>query len=74
MNDLRPFGPRPADSPLQACYLCKEPLATGEYTTLVGLGPGADPEARRRCAEGRPYNALAIEIHWGCGTGLPDPS
>lgn len=42
------------------------PLAAGDYTTLIPIGPGNDPEARERAKEGRPYNAVALEIHWEC--------
>lgn len=35
-------------------------------TTLVALGPGADQEAQKLAAEGRPYNARAVEIHAAC--------
>lgn len=41
-------------------------VAAGDYTTLVTLGPGDDAEARERRDAGRPYNAIASEIHWDC--------
>jgi hypothetical protein len=74
MMNPRPFGPKKADHPSvgQPCAACPVPLAEGDYTTLVTLGPGADPEEREKAAQGRPYNAIAVEVHWSCGTGLPD--
>lgn len=51
------------------CLACGEPMAVGDLTTLVALGPGGDPESRRRAAQGRWYNAVAVEIHWACATG-----
>jgi hypothetical protein len=40
----------------------------GDYTTIVALGPGDDEEAQRRRDAGRPYNAVAVEVHWDCST------
>lgn len=70
-----PFGPKPADHPSvgEPCPACGELLAAGDYTTLVTLGPGADDEAREKARAGRAYNAVAVEIHWGCATGRPEP-
>lgn len=47
-------------------------MLAGSYTTLVVIGPGADPDARERARAGRPYNAAAVEAHWGCVTGKSD--
>ena len=68
---LRRFGPKEADDPSigQKCPACGEPFKEGDYTTLVPLGPGTDPEARKRAREGRAYNAVAVEVHWPCATG-----
>lgn len=53
----------------RVCPACREPFREGDYTTLVALGPGGDSEARERAREGRPYNAVALEVHWACCTG-----
>jgi hypothetical protein len=54
------------------CIACGEPLAAGDYTCLIPLGPGNDAEAQERARESRYYNAVAIEIHWSCATGEPN--
>lgn len=68
------FGPMAADSPGvgKVCPACRIPLAAGDYTTLVPIGPGSDAEERRRCREGRAYNAVAVEAHCACVTGEED--
>ena len=74
IGDLRPFGPKSADHPSVGtdCPACHVPFAEGDYTTLVTLGPGSDPEEQQRATEGRPYNAVAVEVHWTCATGYSD--
>lgn len=68
------YGPKTEYHPSvgKDCLACHLPFVVGDYTTLIPLGPGADPEARRQLRAGRPYNAVAIEIHWGCATGEDD--
>ncbi|MGI8422765.1 MAG: hypothetical protein ACR2NO_01375 [Chloroflexota bacterium] len=39
-------------------------------TTLVLLGPGADREQRQRALNGGFYSGVAIEVHFGCATGI----
>jgi hypothetical protein len=65
------MGPKGEDhaSVGDACAACGMPFAVGDYTTLVAIGPGADEEARDRAVRGQPYNAVAVEVHWICGTG-----
>lgn len=65
-------GPLPEGSPQlrQECPACKEPFRVGDYVTLVPLGPGYDPEQRRLAAEGRPYESVALEVHFECATGI----
>lgn len=70
---MRKMGPLMADHPLVAdgapnntCPACRVRFAVGEYVTLLILGPGTDEEGRQRRDEGRPYNALALPIHWDC--------
>lgn len=68
---MRKFGPKSVDHPSvgDVCPACKIPFKKGDYTTLVALGPGDDPEAQTRAREGRPYNAVAIEVHYACAGG-----
>jgi hypothetical protein len=64
----RMFGPKTADHPGigRECPACHVPFKEGDYTTLVILGPGDDADAQQRRDEGRPYNAVAAEVHWAC--------
>lgn len=68
---MQRYGPKVADHPSigRECPACGVPFRAGDYTTLVALGPGDDEEAQARCREGRPYNAVAQEVHWQCATG-----
>lgn len=71
-DDLRKFGPKSDDHPSIGieCPACHKPLATGDYTTLIALGPGDDEGEQEKAATGGFYNAIAVEVHWACGTGL----
>ncbi len=72
---MRKFGPRPtSDDPRndKPCPACHEQFTAGDYTTLILLGPGPDPDARAACRRGRSYNAVALEVHWACATGEED--
>jgi len=64
----RKFGPKSASHPGigRECPACHVPFAEGDYTALVMLGPGDDPDARTRRDDGRAYNAVALEVHWDC--------
>lgn len=68
---MRKFEPLKADHPTvgQECPACHTPFKEGDELALVPLGPGADLEERERAREGRPYNAVAVPVHWGCATG-----
>jgi hypothetical protein len=68
---LRKFGPKSNDHPSigKLCPACNIEFRSGDYTTLISLGPGNDPEAQKRAREGRFYNAVAQEVHWSCATG-----
>ena len=70
--DFARFGPKPADhvSVGMMCPGCGELFAPGDYTTLVPIGPGADVEARKKQRDGRPYSAVAIEVHAACVAGF----
>ena len=65
------MGPLKAGHPGvgRICPGCKEPILVGEYVTLLAVGPGDDPEQRRKARAGRPYNAVAIIAHYECVTG-----
>ena len=54
------------------CLLCQELYEAGDYTTLLPLGPGGDPESRTLARAGEPYEGIAVEVHWSCATGEPD--
>ncbi len=70
-DHLRRFGPKAKEHPSagEECPACHVRFVAGDYTTLVSLGPGSDPEARERAREGRAYTAVAVEVHWTCATG-----
>lgn len=74
IDDGRKFGPKPVGHPTIGveCPGCDQPFRPGDYTTLVPLGPGDDPEQRRRCRERLAYNGRGIEVHWACATGQED--
>jgi hypothetical protein len=67
------MGPLNAEHPLvrtsQPCAACTVPFQEGELVTLIPLGPGDDPEDRRKCREGKAYNSTAAVVHWACATG-----
>lgn len=69
--DPRKFGPKQADHPSvgMTCPACHTSFVEGDYTTLIALGPGSDEESQERARTGRPYNAVASEVHWTCATG-----
>ena len=68
-SDLRRFGPKPEGALLMTCSACQVQFKTGDYSTLIALGPGPDEEEQQKAREGRPYNAVAVEVHWFCATG-----
>lgn len=67
---MRKFGPKTADHPSigDICKACNMPFKEGDFTTLVALGPGNNPEAKEKRDAGKHYNAVAIEVHWDCST------
>jgi hypothetical protein len=71
MATSRKFGPKSPAHPGvgRPCPACSTPFVAGDFTALVMLGPGDDPEARRKAAAWLPYNAVAVEVHWACATG-----
>lgn len=70
----RKMGPLPEDHPLVAeqevCPACKKKFESGQYVTLITLGPGDSEENQAKARDGRPYNAVAQPVHWVCATGL----
>jgi hypothetical protein len=66
---FRKFGPKPEDRIHIKCAACREGFVKGDYTTLINIGPGDDPDEREKCLQGRPYTAVAVEAHWACVTG-----
>lgn len=77
MTEQRCFGPMPADAPAIAmqekCPACKIAFNEGDYTALVEIGPGDNPNEQQRAREGRVYNAVAIQAHYLCVTGRKYP-
>ena len=73
MDNLRKFGPKKKDHPSigEECPACHNLFKEGDYTTLIALGPGDDKEAQKRHRAGRPYNTVAVEVHYTCATGCP---
>jgi len=67
---MRKFGPKTKKHPSigKLCPACKKPFIEGDYTTLIALGPGDDPEAQRKAKEGKAYNAVAVEVHFSCAS------
>lgn len=65
------YGPKQADHPTigEPCPACHEPFREGDWTLLVPIGPGDDPDAQKKAREGRAYTAVAIEVHYTCVTG-----
>jgi len=70
---MQKMGPLDADHPLvnpgQNCPACGLAFRQDDYVTLISLGPGDDEEARALARAGRPYNAVALPVHWACATG-----
>jgi hypothetical protein len=52
------------------CPACDERFKADDHITLVAIGPGADPDNRRKCREGRPYIAVSVPAHYACVTGI----
>jgi len=70
-RNLPKFGPTAPDHPTvgQECKACNQPIAVGDYTTIIPLGPGEHDDDRRKAREGRPYRAVGVLVHWACATG-----
>ena len=70
-EQVNPRGPAQVDLRAvgQECPACKVPLAEGDWTAVLPIGPGADPAARTNARAGLPFESVVIEIHWACHTG-----
>jgi hypothetical protein len=69
------MGPLGADHPLvdeKECPACGYAFEAGDLVTLIAVGPGPDPEEQEKARAGRPYNAVALPVHWLCATGEPN--
>lgn len=68
---MRYFGPKKADhiSCGEPCFLCQDPFKEGDMTALIPIKP-ADEEEAAKMKQGRPYNALAKEVHANCYDAL----
>lgn len=68
MSSKRAFGPKIAGhySIGKDCPACRKQFSEGDYTTLIALGPGDNPESQQLAREGRAYNAVAVEVHAAC--------
>ena len=71
---MQKIGPKKGDHPSvgELCPACKVAFKEGDYTTLVALGPGDDPEAQQLAKEGMEYSAVALEVHYDCADGRED--
>lgn len=71
-ESLRKFGPKTYGHPTigDECPACNRTFEAGDYTTAIALGPGDDREQQEKAVKGRPYNAVAVEVHWSCATGI----
>lgn len=57
---------------LQSCAACHKQIERGQAYTTAALGPGMDPEERKRAREGKEYNPIRVALHWACATGEED--
>lgn len=76
MMGHRKFGPKSSGHPSvgEKCPACHVPFKVGDFTTLVELGPGDDPEEQEKCRQGLAYTAVASEVHYACACGCrPEP-
>ena len=68
---IKKFGPKKKEHPSvgEICPACRKSFNEGDYTTLIALGPGDDKDAQKKAREGKPYNAVALEVHYDCAGG-----
>ena len=53
----------------EKCPGCLKQFEVGDTTTMILIGPGDDPEKRKRAREGQAYQGVAVVAHWACATG-----
>lgn len=70
-KEVRKFSPLTTGDHILTltCPACSVQFQVGDETALVPMGPGTNEEARARAREGRPFNAIALPVHWACATG-----
>jgi len=68
---LSKMGPKEENHPTVGgtCLLCQQQFAALDYTTILPLGPGGDPESRTLARNGKNYDGVGMEVHWSCATG-----
>lgn len=68
------LGPKKANHPSigRLCPACMVRFTEGDYTVLVALGPGGDPEERAKARNNERFEAAGIEVHYACHTGIED--
>lgn len=73
-KDFPKLGPKKRSDikPGERCLACLKAFRAGQYTTLVPVGPGEDPEKRAAARARREYDAIGIEVHYACATGIED--
>ena len=59
----------PDTFPGVACPSCNTSLQPGDLCTLVPIGPGADPEARRAARLNVRFNVASLIVCWPCVSG-----
>ena len=70
------LGPMQTNDPMlgKMCVACQKLFQVGDYTTLIVVGPGDNPDEQLKCREGLNYRACALEVHYACATGITDES
>ena len=65
---MRKYGPIEKFHPSigTPCPACWRTFKPGDYITLIPVGPGENPEAQERMKQNKPYDAVALEVHWDC--------
>ena len=62
---MRKFGPETQPIAGEKCFLCGEPFAVGDMSTLIGEKP-ADLEETVLKREGKSHLIDATKVHWDC--------
>jgi hypothetical protein len=54
------FGPKSVNHPSlgEPCAACRRPFRVGDYTTLIPIGPGDDPEEQEKARQRRHITPL----------------